>query len=124
MSYTAIDNSQSVIQHYGKKGMKWGVRRRHKELKDLSRQHRAIKSNVSNSVKMYGKLMSPAYKQYLRNTVKASKESNKLFEYEALKKESKNPKRAAKWDKKMKKHQKKYDEILKKSSGYMTRVGG
>lgn len=124
MTYTAIDNSQSVIQHYGKKGMKWGVRSRHKELKDLSRQHRAIKSNVSNSVKMYGKLMSPAYKQYLRNTVKASKESNKLFEYEALKKESKNPKRADKWDKKMKKHQKKYDEILKKSSGYMTRVGG
>lgn len=124
MNYIAIDNSQSVIRHYGKKGMKWGVRSRHKELKDLSRQHRAIKSNVSNSVKMYGKLMSPAYKQYLRNTVKASKESNKLFEYEALKKESKNPKRADKWDKKMKKHQKKYDEILKKSSGYMTRVGG
>jgi len=23
MTYTAIDNSQSVIQHYGKKGMKW-----------------------------------------------------------------------------------------------------
>lgn len=124
MTYTAIDNSKSVIQHYGKKGMKWGVRSRHKELKDLSRQHRAIKSNVSNSVKMYGKLMSPAYKQYLRNTVKASKESNKLFEYEALKKESKNSKRAAKWDKKMKKHQKKYDEILKKNSYYLTRVGG
>lgn len=23
MTYTAIDNSKSVIQHYGKKGMKW-----------------------------------------------------------------------------------------------------
>lgn len=23
MTYTAIDNSRSVIQHYGKKGMKW-----------------------------------------------------------------------------------------------------
>ena len=23
MAYTAIDNSKSVIQHYGKKGMKW-----------------------------------------------------------------------------------------------------
>lgn len=23
MTYIAIDNSQSVIQHYGKKGMKW-----------------------------------------------------------------------------------------------------
>lgn len=33
MSYTAIDNSQSVIQHYGKKGMKWGVRSRHADLK-------------------------------------------------------------------------------------------
>lgn len=27
MTYIAIDNSQSVIQHYGKKGMKWGVRK-------------------------------------------------------------------------------------------------
>ena len=27
MSYTAIDNSRSVIQHYGKKGMKWKKRR-------------------------------------------------------------------------------------------------
>lgn len=27
MSYTAIDNSKSVIQHYGKKGMKWGHRK-------------------------------------------------------------------------------------------------
>lgn len=35
-----------------------------------------------------------------------------------------NSKSAAKWDKKMKKHQKKYDEILKKNSDYMTRVGG
>lgn len=27
MVYTAIEKSQSVIQHYGKKGMKWGVRK-------------------------------------------------------------------------------------------------
>lgn len=27
MAYTAIDNSRSVIQHYGKKGMKWKKRR-------------------------------------------------------------------------------------------------
>lgn len=33
MSYKAIDNSQSVIQHYGKKGMKWGVRSQHADLK-------------------------------------------------------------------------------------------
>ena len=61
MTYTAIDNSQSVIQHYGKKGMKWGVRSRHQ---------------------------------------------------------------IAKWDKKLKKHQKKYDDILKKNSDYMSKVGG
>ena len=123
MVYTAIDDSQSVIQHYGKKGMKWGVRSRHKELKDLSRQHRTIKSNANNTVRMYGRFLAPGYKQYLKNTVKASKESNKLFEYEALKKESKNPKRVAKWDKKLKKHQKKYDEILKKNSDYINSVG-
>lgn len=123
MRYTAIDNSQSVIQHYGKKGMKWGVRSRHKELKDLSRQHRAIKSNANNTIRMFGGLMAPGYKQYLKNTVKASKESNKLFEYETLKKESKNPKRVAKWDKKLKKHQKKYNDILKKNSDYMNKVG-
>ena len=27
MAYTAIDNSQSVLQHYGKKGMKWRKKR-------------------------------------------------------------------------------------------------
>lgn len=27
MAYTAIDNSKSVIQHYGKKGMKWRKKR-------------------------------------------------------------------------------------------------
>lgn len=27
MTYTAIDDSRSVIQHYGKKGMKWKKRR-------------------------------------------------------------------------------------------------
>lgn len=27
MAYTSIDNSRSVIQHYGKKGMKWKKRR-------------------------------------------------------------------------------------------------
>lgn len=123
MSYKAIDNSQSVIQHYGKKGMKWGVRSRHQSLKDLSRQHKEIKSNANNTIKMFGSFLAPGYKQYLKNTVKASKESNKLFEYEALKKESKNPKRVAKWDKKLKKHQKKYDDILKKNSDYMNSIG-
>lgn len=68
--------------------------------------------------------MAPGYKQYLKNTVKASKESNRLFEYETLKKESKNPKRVAKWDKKLKKHQKKYDSILKKNSDYIDSIGG
>lgn len=117
------DNSEDILLHFGTKGMKWGVRSRHKELKDLSRQHRAIKSNANNTIRMFGGLMAPGYKQYLKNTVKASKESNKLFEYETLKKESKNPKRVAKWDKKLKKHQKKYDDILKKNSDYMNKVG-
>ena len=30
MTYTAIDDSRSVIQHYGKKGMKWRKNRDHK----------------------------------------------------------------------------------------------
>ena len=33
MAYTAIDNSRSVIQHYGKKGMKWRKNRADKQSK-------------------------------------------------------------------------------------------
>lgn len=35
MAYTAIDDSQSVIQHYGKKGMKWRKNRADIEGREL-----------------------------------------------------------------------------------------
>lgn len=35
MAYTAIDNSRSVIQHYGKKGMKWRKNRADIEGREL-----------------------------------------------------------------------------------------
>lgn len=35
MAYTAIDNSRSVIQHYGKKGMKWRKNRANIEGREL-----------------------------------------------------------------------------------------
>ena len=36
MAYTAIDNSQSVIQHYGKKGMKWRKNRDQADMQDYN----------------------------------------------------------------------------------------
>lgn len=93
-----------------------GVRSRHSNLSDLAKQHKTIKKNVKNVFKSYGPLLPKDYKKYLKNSVKASKQSNKLFTYEALKKESKdinNSKRVAKWDKKITKHKAIYDNILK-----------
>lgn len=36
MAYTAIDNSRSVIQHYGKKGMKWRKNRDQADMQDYN----------------------------------------------------------------------------------------
>lgn len=36
MAYTAIDDSQSVIQHYGKKGMKWRKNRDQADMQDYN----------------------------------------------------------------------------------------
>lgn len=36
MAYTAIDNSESVITHYGKKGMKWRKNRDQADMQDYN----------------------------------------------------------------------------------------
>ena len=38
MSYYSIDNSSSVIEHFGIKGMKWGIKSRHSNLKTLHKK--------------------------------------------------------------------------------------
>lgn len=85
MSYTAIDNSQSVIQHYGKKGMKW--RKNRPQLGDgigvdqyeqaLETNDMAIRNNTAlllkNKLTQLGWELNKGkyYKDYVKETKKA-----------------------------------------------------
>lgn len=85
MSYTAIDDSRSVIQHYGKKGMKW--RKNRPQLGDgigvdqyeqaLETNDMAIRNNTAallrNKLTQLGWKLNKGkyYKDYVKETKKA-----------------------------------------------------
>lgn len=50
MNYISIQSSQDVIEHYGIKGMRWGIRSRHKELKDLWSSYKQSDRHASNTL--------------------------------------------------------------------------
>lgn len=85
MSYTAIDNSQSVIQHYGKKGMKW--RKNRPQLGDgigIDQYEQALETNdiairnntaelLKNKLKQIGWELNKGkhYKDYVKEVKKS-----------------------------------------------------
>ena len=50
MNYISIQSSQDVIEHYGIKGMRWGIKSRHKELKDLYSSYKESDRHASNTL--------------------------------------------------------------------------
>lgn len=50
MNYISMDSSQDIIEHYGIKGMKWGIRSRHSGLKDRHTQYKKSKKLYSQAV--------------------------------------------------------------------------
>lgn len=50
MNYISMDSSQDIIEHYGIKGMKWGLRSRHSGLKDRHTQYKKSKKLYSQAV--------------------------------------------------------------------------
>lgn len=85
MTYTAIDNSQSVIRHYGKKGMKWRKNRPPMgEGSGIDQHEQAIETNdmairnntallLKNKLTQIGWELNKEkyYKDYVKETKKA-----------------------------------------------------
>lgn len=54
MNYISMDSSQDIIEHYGIKGMKWGIRSRHSGLKDRHTQYKKSKKLYSQAIDALG----------------------------------------------------------------------
>lgn len=46
--YISIQSSSDVIEHFGIKGMKWGIRSRHKDLKDTYADYKEASRHADN----------------------------------------------------------------------------
>ena len=55
------DSSSDVIEHFGVKGMKWGIRSRHKVLKDLYSSYKEADRHASN---LSPAAINPRHPQY------------------------------------------------------------
>ena len=124
MTYTAIDNSQSVIQHYGKKGMKWGVRSRHADLKanhasykKLKKQAKGIVKDINKEHKGDGTSDGGYTKWRLKEKVKGAKKYNKAEELRRVAQE-RYQKNGGKTDKKISKYLNKYNKLQKEISNH------
>lgn len=62
MNYISIQSSQDVIEHYGIKGMRWGIKSRHKELKDLYSSYKESDRHASNTLPAVFDQNHPHYK--------------------------------------------------------------
>ena len=51
--YYSIQSSKDVIQHYGIKGMKWGVRSRHADLRANHESYKKLKKQVKSIQKRF-----------------------------------------------------------------------
>lgn len=48
MNYISMDSSQDIIEHYGIKGMRWGIRSRHADLMDNHRSYKKMKKQLKS----------------------------------------------------------------------------
>ena len=48
MNYISINSSQDIIEHYGIKGMRWGIRSRHADLMDNHRSYKKMKKQLKS----------------------------------------------------------------------------
>lgn len=122
MSYTAIDNSQSVIQHYGKKGMKWGVRSRHADLRANHASYKKLKKQAKGIIKDLAKehkgdgTSDGGYTKW-RLKEKGAKKYNKAEELRRVAQE-RYQKNGGKTDKKISKYLNKYNKLQKEISNH------
>lgn len=97
-SYNAADRSNDYLEHYGVKGMKWGVRRASKQLSNATTKEQASKATASLE-RHKGKIT----KQIAKTKNKQTKLEQNLQKRESTyrKKSAKNEAKAAKMKKKL-----------------------
>lgn len=62
MQYYSIQSFDDTIEHYGIKGMRWGIRSRHKQLKDLYSSYKESDRHASNTLPAVFDQNHPHYK--------------------------------------------------------------
>lgn len=60
-NYISIQSSQDVIEHYGIKGMRWGIRSRHKELQKSWADYKESSKHADN---LFPALLNPNHPHY------------------------------------------------------------
>lgn len=85
MEYYSVQSSQDVIEHFGIRGMRWGIRSRHADLKanheSYKKMKREIKSIRKDLVNQYGTKTDPGFTKWrTKHKIQYAKKYNKAEE--------------------------------------------
>lgn len=83
--YVSIQSTNDVIEHYGIKGMRWGIRSRHADLRanheSYKKMKREIKSIRKDLVNQYGTKTDPGFTKWrTKHKIQYAKKYNKAEE--------------------------------------------